>query len=445
MSNRVAIELNDTGIIVNDGFRVIQNSPGFIIDLAHQSWIGKEAYERAFLFSNECQNKFWSEIACAEDNSIDRTNIKLAMRHMAFVWQQVPFSVNAVVLIVPETFTKTALGVLLGICNELQIPVNAMVHQAVLAPYQHGHRGDTLHIDIQLHHTAITKLIKHGQEFAVDESKVVSGVGLLPLYVHVAEFISKKFIVETRLDPLHSAQLEQQLHSLLPQWLQDSQHNESIICQLQHQNDSFEVIIDSRELFAVYQPLVNNILRSIKSISTSDELIVCIPEWFEKLFGFRFYAHKEAILVRAIDIGYYAKQSFDYEEETLSNDGQVYLNKQLPYKVLTDELESPVCENHYYEKPDHVLFDHCAYPIKKEIYIHQNQFGKFELLYEEPASENTLMKICNNVAEVSIEFGKQQAIKINERKAKSYSKLAVGDHIMIDGYDDVFMLIKVES
>ena len=134
---RIAIELNDTAIIIHDGVRLINNSPGYAIETKNNFWIGNEARDRAYLYSNQCNNKFWYEIACAGKKDLNQQNINLAMRHLEHAWGQVATEVNTVVLIVPGTFTKTGLGLLLGICKELNIPVQAMVH-------------------IQLHHTVIT-------------------------------------------------------------------------------------------------------------------------------------------------------------------------------------------------------------------------------------------------------------------------------------------------
>ena len=444
MSSRVAIEINDTAIIIHDGLKLIQNSPGYIIDVAKRAWLGKEARERAFLHSNECQNKFWYEIARAESNTIDQVDVKLAMRHLASVWQYAPPETSAVVLIVPGTFTKTGLGLLLGICKQLDIPVQAMVHQAVLCPYQHDHQGDTLHLDVQLHHSAITKLVKKDQQFAAGDTKVVSEGGLTSIYAQVAEFIAQEFIEKTRLDPMHSAELEQQLHNHLPKWLQVSQHNDSVTCQLQHRNNTFEVIIYAHKLHAVYEPLMNNLLQEIKLISASKEIIICLSEHVDVQFGFSRFAHKYNLMVRTLNTAYYAKQSFQYDEDVLSYDGQVYLNKQLPYTKLFDGLNTLAENVEFYEKPDHVLFCHRAYPIKQAISLVQSLQGEFELHHKYSKSQGLIFTILENPIDVCIEFDQQQAVIINNQQARPFAKLSVGDCIKIDACEDVLILIKVE-
>ena len=442
---RVAIELNDTAIIIHDGFQLIQKSPGYIIDSAEQVWLGKDARERAYLYSNQCENKFWSEIARAEGNNINQADIKLAMRHLEDIWQHVSGQVNTVVLIVPGTFTKTGLGLLLGICKELDIPVRAMVHQAVLCPYQLDHQGDTVNVDIQLHHTAITQLEKLGEEFVAGDTKVLHGMGLIMLYAQAAEFIAQEFIKKTRLDPMHSAELEQQLYDHLPKWLQDSQHNDVVICKLQRQNNSFEVTVNSHELHNLYEVFIDNISTTVKSICTEQNIIICLSDFIDSQFGFSRFTHKHHIKARVLDTAYYAKQSFEYNEEIFSNDDQVYLNKQLPYTQLSDALVSTVSNDSCYEKPNHVLFCHRAYRIKDMINIVQNKQGNYELHHNQSGERDAVLTIYDNAADVCIEFDQQQEITINERPAQSYYNLAVGDRIKIATCEDVLTLIKVED
>ena len=443
MSDRLAIELNDTGVIISDGLCLIANSPAYIIDAAHQAWIGKAARERAFLYPNQCENKFWCQLAGADSKTINPADIKLAMRHLAHIWRPLALPVAAVVLIVPATFSKTGLGVLLSICKQLHIPVQAMAHQAVLCPYQHGHQGDTLHVDIQLHCSAITRLASDGKAFAVADSKIIAGSGLMLLHAQAAEFIAQEFIKNTRLDPMHSAALEQQLHNHLPAWLRASQHSDVVTCRLQHHNNAFQVTINSQQLHAVYAALINNILSALKAISAARPIIICLSAWVDEQFGFRRYAHKHGMLARVLSGGHYARQSFQYNEEMLTHDGQVYLSTQLPYTVWFDAL--PAMPDNDYEKPDHVLFGHRAYPIKQAVYLLERSAGRFEVQYRQAEPQNTRLMIHQDSAKVWLEFEQPQSLTVNNQPVASLSRLCVGDSIKLAACQQRLTLIKVEA
>lgn len=446
MSTQIAIEINDTAIIVHNGVELIESSPGYLISTSKQTWFGDEARDRAFLHSNQCENKFWFDIARAKNDAINQDSIELAILHLTSIWKKLSLNCSAVILIVPGVFTKTGLGLLLGMCRQLDIPVMAMVHQAVLCPYQDHHHGDTLHLDIQLHHSAITKLEKKGQEFSVGATKMLGEVGLISLYGAVAEYIAQQFIVKTRLDPIHSAELEQQLYNRLPQWLQTCQYNDVVSCQLQYKNKSFEVMIDAHELYAAYEPLVSNILHQIKLFCSTTQVIVCVSELFDKQFGITRFAHKNKLMVRTLVAGHGAIQSLKLEQDLISIDGQVYLNKQLPYTQLFDALDTPAENDEGYLKPDHILLGHKAYPINRTIYFTFSSEHGFKLVNKESVqSTDSLFAICDNSSEVIIKFDKQQTMLVNEREVQSFSKLWVGDCITLNSYEHKLQLIKVEN
>jgi hypothetical protein len=445
VTERAAIELNDTSVIVHDGSRIIHESPGYIVDTGKQEWIGKEAHKRAYLYSNQCENKFWSEIARAESNLVRQADVTLAMRHLTSIWQHVADQINAVVLVVPGSFSKTGLGILLGLCKELNIPVQAMVHKAVLCPHQLDHAGDTAHVDIQLHHTVITPLHTLDEDHVVGDVKVLHGMGIIKLHTQVAEFIAQAFINKTRLDPMHSADLEQQLYDHLPRWLQDSQHNDVVVCNFEYQDKAFELIVNSTELHNIYDAYINNIVNAVRSVSTGQNIIACLTDAIDSQIGFSRGAHKHGLKVRALDAAYFARQSFAYNEEISTVDNQVYLIKQLPYTLLSDPLASPVVSKQNYVKPDHVLYRHHAYQIKDIIMLVINRQDDYELQYNQADADEVTLTLRDNLTEVYIEPDQTYAIEVNGQLVQSYCKLSVGDSIKVPGCEDVLTLIKVDN
>ena len=445
MSERAVIELNDTSVIVHDGSGIIHESPGYIVDTGKQAWLGKEAQKRAYLYSNQCENKFWSEIACAENNDVRQADVTLAMRHLTSIWQHVSDQINAAVLVVPGSFTKTGLGILLGLCKELSIPVRAMVHKAVLCPHQLDHVGDTAHVDIQLHHTVITPLHTLNDDHVVGDVKVLYGMGIIKLHTQVAEFIAREFINKTRLDPMHSAELEQQLYDHLPRWLQDSQHNDVVVCNFEYQDKAFELMVNSTELNNIYNEYIYDIVNAVRSVSTEQNIITCLTDTIDAQIGFSRGAYKHGLKVRVLDAAYFARQSFAYNEEILTADDQVYLIKQLPFTLLSDPLGSPVVNKQNYVKPDYVLFCHHAYLIKDMIMLVKNAQDHYELQHGLADADDVALTIRDNQTEVYIEPDQQCAIEVNGQLIQSYCKLSVGDCIKVPGCEYVLTLIKVDN
>lgn len=446
MTDQIAIELNDSGIIVSDGQQLLLESPGYIINLEGQEWLGKDARDRAFLHPNDCHHRFWSDLARTQENAVNQDNAKLTLRHLAFIWDQVSANVQTVILTVPGTYTKTGLGLLLGICKELSIPVRAMIHHAALSPRQSEHSGATIHIDVQLHHTAITQLHEHQDEFRAGQTQVLDDVGFMSIYTAAAEFIAQRFISTTRLDPMHTAELEQQLYNNLPTWLEISRTRDLVRCQLEHQNSLFEVAIDSDDLIKTLNPGLNKIVKVLSSLELQQPVIACASEAINKQFGFNQLANNQGIMVRPLHFGYHAKQSLLHAKQLLHTDSQIYLNKQLPYTTLTDTLPMVAsAQAKAIEPPTHILYRNHAFPLTDILYLAGEINTGFQLQNAKPDPQQELLSIRNDESALVIEIVNGQEITVNDQVVQSYTGPSVGDCIRIASNSDELIFIKVEN
>ena len=446
MTDPIAIEFNDSGIIVCDNRQRLLNSPGYIITLDTQQWLGKEARDRAFLHPNECNHRFWAQIARAKSDAVNHDNTRLALHHLESIWSKVSTNVDAVILTVPATFTKSGLGILLGICKQLSIPVRAMIHNAALSPRQAGHEGATVHIDMQLHHTAITQLDEKNKEFLVAHSEVLDQIGLHSLYAQAAEFIAQVFISNTRLDPLHSAELEQQLFNNLPIWLQAIQTQETVRCQLEYQNSSFEVTIESKGIKNALKPQLSKITNTLLSMGAAQPVIACTSELLNRQLGFDQLVNDQGIMVRSLITGHHAQQSLHHAEHILSHDDQVYLNKQLPYSVMTDALPSAKnVSTNTNEAPTHILYRNNAYSLQEDLYVSESSQTKLRIHHEPEVTPPPLLSIQTQSGALTIKAFNHQEITVNDQIVESYTQPVVGDSIRIAANADELVFIKVET
>ena len=447
MCSQIAIELNDTGIIVRDELQLLLESPGYIIDHSGQEWIGKEARNRAQLFPNECNNRFWFELAQSQANAVDQSNAKLVLRHLTLVWQQVSSNASSVILTVPATFTKTGLGVLLGICKQLAIPVRAMIHHAVLVPRQSDHTGLTIHLDMQLYQTAITLLHEQDNEFSVSAVELLDDIGFASIYMAAAEYIAQVFISATRLDPMHNAELEQQLFNSLPVWLEQAQSQDAVQCQLQYQNNTYEALVDAHGLISILKSKLNKIINILLSFDSKQAAIVCVTEIIDKQLGFSSYANKHGIMVRILSFGYHAQQSFLHSKQVIYNDESVYLIKQLPCVTLTDTLQRLINDSLATppQQATHVLYNHHAYPIENILYL--VEIAGFDLQlqnHQSSKSQNELIVLRRTSSQLRVEIINGNGIEVNDQEVQSEAKVFIGDCIRVNGYEQQLMLIKVE-
>ncbi len=446
MAQEIAIELNDSGIIVSDGQQVLFNSPGYIIDLAGQEWIGVAACERAFLYPNNCSHRFWFELSQAQVDTVNQDVINLAFRHLAYIWKQVSVNVQTVILVVPATFTKTGLGLLLGICKQLSIPVRTMIHHAVLVPRQSDYSGVTIYVDVQLHCTAITRLNEQQSEFCVAQTENLNDVNLLSIYTETAEFIAQKFIRTTRLDPMHSAELEQQLFNNLPKWLRMAQSQSVVRCQLAHQGNVFEVIIESTDLQEKIKSKLNRIIEAVLSFEAQKPVIVCISKVIDEQFGFGQHAVNQGIMISLLSVGHLAKQSLLHANHHLLNDdSQIYLNKKLPYFISNDPLLMPKDEGLIVsEQPTHILFCHRAYAIEDILYFINSEDEGFQLKNDQLNLQCELVAIRKSQIEITVEVGAMQNVTINNQALQSHDHVSLGDCMRVAGCPDELTFIKVE-
>ena len=444
MPHPIAIEFNDSGIIVSDGPQLLLESPGYLITRAEQEWVGKDARERALLYPNDCDHRFWSKLARTKSGAVNQADAALALRHLESIWNMVSADVDAVILTVPATFTKTGLGILLGICTELSIPVRAMIHHAALSPRQAGHEGVTLHVDMQLHHTAVTRLDEKNKEFIAAHSEILENTGFHSIYTCAAKFISQSFISNTRLDPLHSAELEQQLFNKLPSWLETAQVQTNVRCQLEYQSSPYEVLIDTEELKGVLNSEINKIVTALLSLNSAAEIVACTPELVERQLGFSRYVGSHGILVRPLPLGFHAKQSLQHTERLLAGDAQIYLNKQLPYSIRSDALpQVSDMRMQKIETPTHILYRNRAFPLNGNLYI--SGAPQTGLHVSNDQTQTPLVSIRRQSSTLVIEAAGNHEVTVNDQIVKTYTQPVVGDCIRIAAGADELVFIKVNS
>jgi hypothetical protein len=217
----IAIELNDGGVTIARQGTLLPESPGYALVDGENLVVGAEARDRARLQPRHVFNRFWDRLALdplPRPTPAARTQADLACAHLAHIWRHVREGADGVVFAVPGSFSRTQLGLLLGIAQSCSIPVLGMVDAAVAAtPASEGGRK-LVHVDLQLHRAVVTAL-------RFDASLMRTGVGthaevgLASLHDASVKLIAELFVRHTRFDPLHRAKTEQQLYDLLPECL----------------------------------------------------------------------------------------------------------------------------------------------------------------------------------------------------------------------------------
>ncbi|NIA01692.1 MAG: hypothetical protein GWO83_00935, partial [Bacteroidia bacterium] len=236
----VALELNDAGVVaVGTGLERTDRSPGFALLDGDRLLIGREAFSKARLKPRWIENRFWDRL---DTEPLGRPfprnlrNADLVHAHLAEVWQRVrqgmdsrsAQDIEAVVLAVPGFYSNRQLGLLLGIGRACGLPIAGMVDAAVVASVAATKAERALHVDVLLQRVVLTEL---GQAGTLVRQRVESerSTGLSKVMDLWAKLIAGRFVQQTRFDPFHHGETEQDLYDRLPGWIEEIGRDEGAL------------------------------------------------------------------------------------------------------------------------------------------------------------------------------------------------------------------------
>jgi len=270
--NILGLELSDAGILLAGGEppRLVSiddddvESPGFALPEKKNLVTGRAAERRARLFPRQIMNRFWDHLSTdpldpplpAAENQAE-----VACAHLASIWDKARHFGNALVIAVPGFFQRTQLGLLLGMAQELAIPVQGFVSLPVAAAVP-GSEGLHLHVDVHLHRFEVSVLKAEGRlEF--QEAFTVKEKGLEGLYKLWVQAAAAEFVRMTRFDPFHSAETEQELYRRLPSALAALQHEQATTIAIPAGHSNYSVSLMRGMLLESARPVYDELLAAV--------------------------------------------------------------------------------------------------------------------------------------------------------------------------------------
>ena len=239
-----AIELNDAAVTVAREGELRAQSPGYALIEHDALLVGDDALERARLEPRLVSTRFWDRLSndpvfpAAE---VGVTFAELAKAHLAELWMHAGEGVDDLLLVVPSSYQRRQLGLLLGIAEQLSFPVRGMVDSALVACAPPVEADLAVHVDIHLHRAVITGIEMNGRARRVFHGSVEE-VGLTQLRDAWIKLIARCFVETTRFDPLHRAESEQAIYDRLPHWLSVFATRESMGVEMTASDGSAHVI-----------------------------------------------------------------------------------------------------------------------------------------------------------------------------------------------------------
>jgi hypothetical protein len=194
-------------------------SPGFALPRKDRLLVGREAERQARLFPRQTLTRFWDQLNTEpleqSGSQVPQNHAAVAYRHLAQIWENIRKAGDEIVVAVPSFFAREQLGLLLGIAQEVSMPVRGFVPMS-LAVASMAYPGKMLlYLDIHLHRLEINYL-SQGAHLAIEAAETSVAKGLTHLYQLWVDLIAREFVQSTRFDPYHRAASEQELYDRLP-------------------------------------------------------------------------------------------------------------------------------------------------------------------------------------------------------------------------------------
>lgn len=378
----MTLELSDAGILAAggqppkllgvDGLET--ESPGFAIQNKKELLVGQSAERQARLHPQKVQHRFWGQLSTDPLKKPGRsaeTHAEIAFAHLAQVWENIKPHGNEVMIAIPSFFNRHQLGLLLGMTQELSIPVKGLMPQAVAAvphPYPGSH---LLFLDVHLHHTEVTVLAQ-GDQLRLEETLTLDELGLIHLFRIWAETIAEEFVRTTRFDPLHEAASEQVLYDRLPDILNHLQKDPTTAIELKIDQSVHRITLN-RDLLAnrseSYLKQVSPIINSMwhKTGNQKDDATVLMTHRFSLLPGVTTIldGFEQSRLVK-LKIGASALNMFqiwDQLDYPIASMGAAFFTSR-PWQttIETDSRQGKIVKPTV-RQPTHILCENLAYPI----------------------------------------------------------------------------------
>lgn len=384
--NLIGLELCDSGIMAADSTtaKLLQidgqayESPGFALPEKTGLLVGKAAESKAHLLPRQIINHFWDHLNTdpleQPGQHGPQSTAEIAYQHLDRIWQQIQKNGSEIVIAVPGHYDRQQLGLILGIANELSIPVKGFVPLA-LAAATGAHPGKMiLYLDIHLHRLEVTSL-KQEQQLTLEDTVAGPEKGLIYLHRQWAEAIGQEFVSRTRFDPFHQAASEQELYDRLPGIFFNLQHSPSIAFDMTGGSRTYGITLTrdliARKAASVYGE-IGQIIERLRTQHGENEppVILQLTHRLARLPGCKeMLAGIKAAEIFELEEGAGARGALEiwHQLSDQSDSGEIsyFTSRPLPpSRSVQDHKEH--ADTSLNARPTHLLYRSIAYPISNK-------------------------------------------------------------------------------
>ena len=368
----LGIDLNDAGIIVVDGRTTPVSAPGYAIARGRELLLGCDAWKMARLHPQQTANRFWRDLS---DKPLPRlmggevSAADLVHAQLENLCEDFMEGLEGAVFAVPSHWSGEQLGMLLGIAEDLAIPVLGLIDNAVAATRREYPGRELLHLDASLHALTIAQMDQNAGS-SVRSRREIGQVGVDSLERTCVEFIARQFVENTRFDPLHDGQSEQYLYDHLYSWLERLTVEKEFVLTIEFGGNQFDATVTKSDLMTRVIDRVEPVVQNIRSL-----LAVGIPaalQITDRLTAFPGFVEAMERIPRAtvfaLEPGATAMGALQRAQSLPPTDGGVRLIArmvwdQAPMEFKATDQDQPETASGSEMQPTHVLFEGRAYRL----------------------------------------------------------------------------------
>ena len=433
--------INDAGVQVAVGNKLIRTSPGYALLDNQQLLTGEAASQKVRLLPRWTNNRFWSQLntaPLAQPSGPLRHHADLAFAHLENLWQPIKKKVKQVIFCVPGDYSAENLGLLLGLAKECALPITGVVDQSLVAACNLSSAPTLLHLDIQLHQITLSRL--SNQNLLVKKhTKTITDIGLANLRERWADIIAKQFVQATRFDPLHEAATEQQMFDKLPGWISSLDASRMTPFELTHEKGKQSTNVSRDALLGACTFLYPQIVQMLRQeMPAGAPASLFISHLFAGFPGL----HDSLSLIKNLELVYLSESKI-LESVAQRQDEIVRPQNQLAHILQfsgsgTSSAESPKNQPDEGQAATHLLWQHQATPIGMSFKLGRDLSSGVQ---QDPAAPVCTLYPRHN--ELLMECHDKKAIRVNDKKPAQLMPLVPGDQLSIG--TQTLLLIRVPA
>jgi hypothetical protein len=339
---------------------------------------------------------------------------------------------------VPSHYTRSQLGVLLGILRSTRIPVDGLVDLALLQAMASDAQADScVIVDLQLHQTVLTQFRRSDGEMRRERVVQVPASGLLTLQDAWTNFIADEFIRQTRFDPKHNAEVEQYLYNQLDAWLTAARAQHELVIDLDHKGVLHQARIRPEGFAQRARTAFERIRKELEQLRTPDTAI---------------HVLRSQLLLPGLTAGLGGISGLDDElllDSFLTHGARICSNPEQPQFITRLPLQQgarPGMAAPLVRQPTHVLVGARAVPLPpgRLVFGAADDADAARVLPLPGLAPGQALILQRTRTQLVLELRSLDMVQVNAASAGTGTALQLGDRIDAGNGAALLQLIEVE-